>query len=433
VINRFSKAALCSIVLSALTPATGHAQIPLSQILDNLLNTGVLLAPPPPGQPSHSAHFLPSTAQQKVPTFFNQEIATQLATFPTGSSSGGFSFTFNPTLGTFSRTTDSFGPSFAERALTNGRGRFTVGFNFQYSKFNSFEGKDLQNGDVIFYLRHAPCCGGAFFEGDLIKTALKLDLSTSTTSLYANFGVSDSFDVAVTVPIVHVSMSATVDATVQPLATQSIPIHRFSNGGGLTNSSSQSGSKTGIGDVLVRGKYRLFSAKGGGLAVGIDGRVPSGDSDNLLGTGAGQGTFTLIGSATQGNIAPHFNIGYTVSRAGGLVNIPDSFDYRAGVEWAASPTVTVAADFLGRTLRNAGRLVQQQTIWPFKNAAGVAGSTTFDEFNLTPGSLTQLLGAVGAKFNVAPRLLLSANALFQLNNAGFRANVTPVIGLEYSR
>src|SRR4051812_6723238 len=46
-----------------------------------------------------------------------QAIALEVATAPVGSSSGGFTFTFEPATRTFSRRAGTFGPAFSERAL----------------------------------------------------------------------------------------------------------------------------------------------------------------------------------------------------------------------------------------------------------------------------------------------------------------------------
>src|SRR6185503_12622428 len=103
------------------------------------------------------------------------------------SPSGGFSYTFDSSTGTFQRGTQTFGPAFAERALTIGKKRFSVGANFQYSKYTTFEGKSLDDGEVKFYLHHAPInTPPAFFEGDLIEAALNLDVSSNTTTIFAN-------------------------------------------------------------------------------------------------------------------------------------------------------------------------------------------------------------------------------------------------------
>src|SRR4030095_12746840 len=46
----------------------------------------------------------------------------EVSTAPLGTSTGGFTFTFDPLLRTFRRSASSFGPAFAERGLTTGRG-----------------------------------------------------------------------------------------------------------------------------------------------------------------------------------------------------------------------------------------------------------------------------------------------------------------------
>ena len=421
---------LLAVVLCWASPARAQGTN-LSQVLVQLIQADILLAPPQSGF-SHEAHFVPGATQEIAPFFFNKEIITQLATFPTGSSSGGFTYTFDPALGTFSRASDSFGPAFAERALTAGKGKLNFGINYQHSSYDSFEGLDLQNGDVKFFLRHEQRFG-AFFEGDLIEAALKLKLSTTTVSFFANYGVADNFDVSVGIPIVRASLDATVDATVLRLATDGSnpPIHEFV-GGGTTATFNEGGSKTGFGDILVRAKYRFMKMSGGGLALEVGGRLPTGDSDNLLGTGAAQGTFSFIASGTRGNLAPHLNVGFTVAGDSDVAEIPNEFAYRGGVDVAVSPRVTLSGDLLGRALLNHDHLVIGDTTFNFTTASGTAGSRTFSEFQLTQGTLNSLLGAVGGKFNVARNMLVSVNVLFGLTSKGLRSNFTPVFGLDYS-
>ena len=45
-----------------------------------------------------------------------------------------------------SAVTPSFGPVFAERAVTMGRGRFNAGFSYQHTTYRSFEGQDIGDG-----------------------------------------------------------------------------------------------------------------------------------------------------------------------------------------------------------------------------------------------------------------------------------------------
>src|SRR5262245_32161309 len=64
---------------------------------------------------SHDAHFRTQSAAQNVLRQINAGIATQISTFPIGSSSAGFTYTFDEGLGVYNRSTQSFGPVFTER------------------------------------------------------------------------------------------------------------------------------------------------------------------------------------------------------------------------------------------------------------------------------------------------------------------------------
>jgi hypothetical protein len=427
--------------LAVFTPRLLFAQeTPLSEILVDLIQADVRLAAPPPGTPfsSHEAHFLPGTDQVLTPYLFNQAIVSQLSTFPLGSSAGGFTYTFDPGLGTYSRSSSTFGPSFLERALTIGKGRFNFGANYQHASFSSFEGKDLEGGNIKFYLTHqSTATPPPFFEGDLVETALDLKLKTDTFVFLANYGLTNRFDVGVALPIIHVSLDARINATVLRLATldtgTTAGIHTFP-GGGSTAPFADSGSATGIGDILLRGKYHFLAGAGGGLAAALDLRLPTGDADNLLGTGTTQGKIFLVGSTATTRVSPHFNIGYTWSgdSSNEFLNVTDEFNYAGGTEIAVSPRLTVNVDFIGRQLVDSGKLVDETHTFRWMTAAGVQGSTNLNEFTFRDGSVNLLTSAIGIKFNPGRNLLISANVLFPLTSAGIRSNPVPVIGFDYA-
>jgi hypothetical protein len=164
-------AAVLSLVL---TPAPARAQrVPLAQVLPELVLRDITLDSPPatPGNIlgfpvgfTHLAHFSPIEAGELnnpvvgIVQGFNGQMATQFATFPLGSSTGGLTYVFDESVGTFRRGSRSFGPLFGERALTIGRRRLSAGFNYQRTSFSTFEGQDLEDGSIKFYLRHEDCC-----------------------------------------------------------------------------------------------------------------------------------------------------------------------------------------------------------------------------------------------------------------------------------
>lgn len=446
-------------VCVVLAPAPAQAHTLLSELLLKMLLSDIVLAPPTGPFASHEAHFQPiltsgevasgfQVNQLEVPLAINSIIAAQLATIPLGSSSGGFSYTFDPALGTFSRESSTFGSAFAERALTAGRGRWNAGFNFQRATYDTLEGVDLDNGDIVVYLTHQDCCTPAntgnappepFFEGDVIENRLSLSLTSSTFSAFLNYGVTDRIDVGVVVPFVTIKMDATSHARVIRLATAAIPtIHAFP-GGSDEKTFSESGSSQGLGDIVLRGKFRPFDAAGGGLAAGVDVRLPTGDSEQLLGTGGTQLKVSLIGSMESGPFSPHVNLGYSFSWGGGgsdalsvLPEVPEEFAYTVGFDTAVHSRLTLSGDVLGRTLRGVGHLVPVARQFAFDTSTGAFGTATFQEFARRPGDLSLVVGAAGLRFNPRGNFLLTANVLVPFTKAGLRDRITPVIGVDYS-
>jgi hypothetical protein len=167
--------------------------------------------------------------------------------------------------------------------------------------------------------------------------------------------------------------------------------------------------------------------------LAADLRLPTGDEENLLGTGAAQFRPFLIGSwTTPGGFSPHFNFGYTLSGESDIAEISDELNYAGGFDAPVSPQVTVAVDVLGRTLRDSGRLVESDRLFLFRSATGVPGAMTFQELQREDGNLNLLLAAAGVKLNLGGRFLLNLHALFPLTSAGLRDNIVPVIGFDYA-
>jgi len=378
---------VCGVVAALVLPAMVRAQnAPLSTILPNVFLSGVTMTSGSgtAGNP-HEAHFIASLGLDSAPFQMNRLIASQVNTFPIASSSGGFVFTFDPATGLFKPASQSFGSGFAERALTNGRRRVGFGLNYQHVEFKSYEGVDLKNGNLAFVLQHNDCCPPVpgsedpFFEGDLVKMSLSLQVKNDVVAPFLSYGLTNRWDVGIVVPIVHLTLAPTVTSTIDRVATASnVLIHSWDGLGGTSKISSLLGTASGIGDIVLRTKYRFVDAGAGGIAAGLDVRVPSGDKDNLLGTGAVQTKLLFIASGEFGRVAPHVNAGYTFSRGdlasalttlpsetqpanaatqaqinsvAGIsladLKVPDEINYVAGVDIAAHSLLTISGDFVG--------------------------------------------------------------------------------------
>lgn len=349
----------------------------------------------------------------------NNLIGMQVSGFPLGSSGGGFSWTFDPAVGTFNRASGTFGPVFSERALTVGRRRMNFGVNYQRSSFDKLEGKGLEDGDVKLYTGFTTPGVTAFFED-----SFRLKLTTDTVGLFAMYGVTDRFDVGVAVPIVHVDLEAALDFTANVTTPTGSATSDVFVGTPVT------GSASGVGDIVVRTKYQFLRRQGGGLAAGVDLRLPTGDELDLLGAAGGQAKFYVAGSAERGRISPHVNFGFTVSGESDAAKSEDTFvfapsdevNFAGGVDLAVSPRLTLVGDLIGRTIRDTIVL----------DEAATAFGANRRQFRGNTGNLNVLLGSVGVKFNPMGQGLIAFNVLFPLNENGLTDNLTWMGGFEFS-
>ena len=459
-------------VMVCLGPGVGLAQdTPLSSILPELLGNTITLQPSNlPDQPQHVAHFRPGGDQLLAPRQVNQSLLTLLATYPTATPAGGFTYIFDPALGTLTRSSDSFGPSFSERALTIGRGKVSVGFGYQHAAYDTFEGLNLRQRGITFYIQHTDCCSrGAAdqstpdnslltppFEGDLIEAALALRIVSDTSIVFANYGVSDRLDIGLAVPFVRVKLDASVLARIERLATAPEPlVHAFEGANPDERLFRLSGTAAGLGDIVLRAKYAVTSGRPLRLAAAVETRVPTGDESNLLGTGGVQTKLLGIASFHRGPFSPHLNLGYTFSTKGALLDttLRDEVVAAVGFDSVLTPHVTMSFDVLSRTLRDAGRMRPAEKTYQFATAGSGSGGggggggggsgrqdpptpeirrVTRTELQFVPGNLNLYMGAFGVRFNPWRTLLISANLLFPLTEAGLRDRVTPALGIDWA-
>src|SRR3989442_2933577 len=127
----------CAPVFADDLPSSGNHSDKLALLIPNLFGAGGLTLP----NPTHNAHFDSAFQSNFVP--FNTALAGQLTSLPIPSPASGFTYTFDKTLGVYSRSAQSFGPILAERAETIGKDKFYFGVSYQRFKFDSIDGVDL--------------------------------------------------------------------------------------------------------------------------------------------------------------------------------------------------------------------------------------------------------------------------------------------------
>jgi hypothetical protein len=323
----------------------------------------------------------------------------ELANLPVASSSGGFVYRLNPSLGVVERASEGFGPFFTERVLRNGRGQASIGVSYQFANFSSLQGADLGAGT---FPTNAARTAGSSVPFSVDTLSLKLD--SQSTTVFTSYGVSDRLAIGGSVPFATVHFSGT----------------RVRNEDGRTTlQSSQSGTATGVGDIALNARYLLMGGGLRGVSVGTDLRLPTGSREDLLGSGRTQARFIGIGSYEEGHLSVNANAGYAVGGASREVS------WRMASTFAASSRVTIVGEVLGQKLSELSYV--QDVYQPHPLMPGVE---TMRWLTAERGIVTTLLVA-GAKWNVARSWLLNTNMLIRVTDSGLRARVTPAVSLDY--
>ena len=197
-----------------------------------------------------------------------------------------------------------------------------------------------------------------------------------------------------------------------------------------------SGSASGVGDILIRGKVNIARNDNAGAAVALDLRLPTGDEDNLLGTGGTQAKLFFIGSAIFGKFAPHINLGYTFSDGGSelIGELSDEINLAAAFDVALHPRVSFSTEVNWRTILDANQVRSREEPFIFRRHDSPEVHTVMRPTLATEQEdLNFALAMVGAKVNLANTILLTANLSFSLTSEGLQdKDVIPLIGVDYS-
>jgi len=384
------------------------------------------------GGVSHSAHF--NSGFESEFSQFGTALTGQIVSLPLPAPASGFTYQFDPGLGVFTRSTSSFGPILAERADTIGARRVSIGFAYQRLAFDSIENIDLQSVPAVFTHDNAELRGG---REDVISTVNSIDSEVSRSAAFITYGVTNDLDVSIAVPYITTDIVVTSDATVRRIGTTVPEIHFFraaDDSIGDRRIYTAFGHASGIGDITIRMKQAIKKSPKNGIALGLDLRLPTGDENNLLGTGAPAVQPFAAWSATYGTFAPHINLGYQWNgsstlagdiEAGVSEDLPDVAVYALGAVVAVHPRVTLALDVLGRYIIDSPRVHLEDFV-------ALDGHSVYPNIAFDTGSINELSSAVGLKINVAGRLLLNTNLLMRLNSGGLRDKISPLVGVEYA-
>ena len=251
-----------------------------------------------------------------TPYLFNQAIVSQLSTFPLGTPAGGLTYTFDPGLGTYSRSSTTFGPTFLDRALTIGRGRFNFGANYQHAilQFLRRQGSDRRRCPV---LSHASADRRRVLRGRPGRDGTRPRADDRHVLGAGELRRDDRFDVGVAVPILHVSLDAC------DRRARSCGWRRSKRGPPRASTPSltaaawpaftDSGSATGFGDILCAPNTISCRAPvAGSRPPSTCGCRPATRTTCLARGDPGEGLPHRVARRRR-RFSPHFNIGYTCS------------------------------------------------------------------------------------------------------------------------
>jgi hypothetical protein len=243
------------------------------------------------------------------------------------------------------------------------------------------------------------------------------------------------------VPIVRTRLSMISNATIHRIGTgTNLAVHYFKDdaaigGYGSTRQFFAEGSAGGMGDLVVRAKGTVLREGERTLAAGLDMRLPTGDEQNLLGSGStGLRPFAAF-STSIGALAPHANVAYQWNGKSVLAGdagsgrdetLPDQFLYAVGTDASVNSRLSVVLDLIGQRVINSPRMRARTSTF-----SGSAGSIALDDIGFETASYWTAAGAIGFKANVAPRVLINFNMRFQIGKNGLADRIAPLLGLEW--
>ena len=355
------------------------------------------------------------------------DLGGEISQIPLASPASGIIFTIDPTLHVPVPSDQSLGPILTQRAETIGKHKLYAAFTYQYFLLQDVDGHGLKSLPAVFLLSSSSNPNPSSPDSAAIANS-RIDLKVHQWVGYLTYGLTDRVDVSVAVPLLRVNMRDTINEQIFNLTT------------GTTQTRtgfSQAGEATGIGDVVLAVKATFWKMKHGGLALGSEFRLPTGDEQNFLGSGT-FGVKPFAAFTYGGKISPHVNVGYlangntelVVTNAGNKGGLPNRLTYSGGADWRATSKLTIAGDVLAQRVFQAPQvqIVTNFKPFPVANPGFTIPQTTVS----STGTYNRTDGSIGFKFKPLGGLLLTGNLLVKLDQGGLRYRMAPLFGASYT-
>jgi len=346
-------------------------------------------------------------------------LVAQTISLPTGNNAGGFSWTYDPALGIWSKGLNSFGPHTAERAETIGRRKLNVGFAYQRFAF------DQLDGGPISVESQGTISGGAPLTLRERVALSRADVSLATT--FINYGILPRLDVGLYLPVISVAVDGALDYTLRGASSVVL-----SQGAKAVSARSQR-----LGDPVFTGKINVIRQPHIALAASLDARIFS-----SVQPGAGGARAQAIASTSTSIVNAHVNAGLSGygcnSRPFNVCSTVLGYSIAGGIDKAVTNKLTLAADIQRlrvdneavHTMENKGE--STQTVPPHAIREDLRlNDVIVNAVTLVERAYTSTL-SMTAKFNAWGNMLLTFTALVPMNSSGLTARFTPILGVDYA-
>jgi hypothetical protein len=451
----FLFALLCS---TALFCTTANAQ--LNTVFSDMFRT--ILGPASlqkAGKAQHQNHFLHSdtVANDEIVPALNSLISGNVSSFPLSSTGAGVIYEasagLDPVTGLPLPAATSLGPIFGETAKPLGAGKIALEVSYTYLDLASFRGLPTSQMQFAFTHQEIPnsvtgkpdsVLGLNPNESDIITVTTDLHARAQIGAISATVGVTKDLDVGVALPLISITLSGTARAVITSYSFAATGQANHYFGGDSLHPVLQTAypynrTATGIGDLAFRGKYSI--ARGGSIdaAALLDLRLPTGKTEDFLGTGKVTASVWGILSKRMGDVTPHLNLGYTRNPADFQ---SDALQFRAGFDSRFSSHLTFALDILGHIDLTTSKAIHlapgtttiydRPTKFPTTDSTGVAVRQVANS-NIPDSDTDNIYSAaIGFRYSPAERFVVVFNMLVPLNDKGLRAALAPTLGFSAS-
>jgi hypothetical protein len=420
-----------------------------------------------PGSSGNQAnHFVP--AFDSMPTLhgLNREVALQVAAFPLGPTATSIVFKGD---GSVPASSARSATGYTNGARTLGRRNRSLAVTYQATTFDSYDDLDLRGDDINLFGGQA-CCSTVQSDRDMMLETLSLRLHRKVVGVVLGYGISDRLDVGLVVPFVEVAGDARITSRILRTATaDDTSIHNFASGEDEVNYDPNlreigladrtipggrqptkdgvegSGASTarGFGDLVMRGKFRMFSTGAHSVAVGVDLRLPTGNRDELIGLGATQVSPAIMWSMDTDRASGRALVRYVqsfgslsplLSEPGIDLTVPNELGYEAGLDVDVAPRTTLVAEVFGRRLPSITGYGVSDVTFPSRGPGPLPSASFLATNALTAGSsrtINLALTAIGARFHLVNTVSATFRVLFSVGSSGLRPGTSGVVTMDY--